>query len=327
MLGTVDIILHSFVVLLHAARHPLADRRGSCRRRRHDPRHALFRADPSLIIVNSLFLLALGLASLAAWASSFGVIEPAPGAGRWSNGPGRLHGLLVCSRLHGEAASSAPRSEVERVSREREEESTMNIMRLFACFSGRIPRISYWLGLAAVVLVFGLGRYGLKQWLGMDTPSPDDLAVTLWTLLAMVPLTALIVKRFNDRDRPAWIGYAVGAVAAIRRSPPPTSAFSRTRASYTLDGACRLLEHAAAQRVRLGRQRFPARHARPQPIRPRAGRADCIGCPTRGYAAPPLRPSSARRSRRPRSPSPSSTASLSAPRPRPGAPISHRVRE
>ena len=91
----------------------------------------------------------------------------------------------------------------------------MSIVRLFATFSGRIPRSSYWLGFVAIVLVFGLGRYALKRGLGADTPSPDGLVVTLWNLLAMVPLTALIVKRFNDRDRPSWIGYAVGAATAF----------------------------------------------------------------------------------------------------------------
>ena len=109
----------------------------------------------------------------------------------------------------------------------------MNIVRLFASFSGRIPRSSYWLGFAAVVLVFGLGRYGLKQWLGMETPSPDDLVVTIWTLLAMVPLTALIVKRFNDRDRPAWIGYAVGAATAFSAAAPYFG-FLDDPANYTL---------------------------------------------------------------------------------------------
>jgi uncharacterized membrane protein YhaH (DUF805 family) len=91
----------------------------------------------------------------------------------------------------------------------------MNFIALFTTFSGRIPRSSYWLGLVSIVLIFGLGRYLLKRHVGADTPSPDDLLVMLWSLFAMVPLTALIVKRFHDRDRPSWIGYTVGAVTAL----------------------------------------------------------------------------------------------------------------
>jgi uncharacterized membrane protein YhaH (DUF805 family) len=91
----------------------------------------------------------------------------------------------------------------------------MNVLRLFVTFTGRIPRSSYWIGFATIVLVFGLGRYLLKRLLGADTPSPDDLPVMLWSLLAMLPLTPLIVKRFHDRYRPSWIGYAAGANTAL----------------------------------------------------------------------------------------------------------------
>jgi uncharacterized membrane protein YhaH (DUF805 family) len=99
--------------------------------------------------------------------------------------------------------------------RDREDQHQMNFIRLFTTFSGRIPRSSFWLGFVAVVLILGSGRYLLKRLLGADTPSPDDLPVMLWGLFAMVPLTALIVKRFHDRDRPSWIGYAAGANTAL----------------------------------------------------------------------------------------------------------------
>lgn len=91
----------------------------------------------------------------------------------------------------------------------------MNFVRLFTTFSGRIPRSSYWLGFVAVVIVFGLGRYVLKLLTGADTPSPDTLLVMLWSLLGMVPLTAIIVKRFHDREWPGWLGYLVGAATAL----------------------------------------------------------------------------------------------------------------
>lgn len=98
----------------------------------------------------------------------------------------------------------------------------MNFIRLFTTFSGRIPRSSYWLGFVAIVLVFGLGRYLLKRLTGADTPSPDSLLVMLWSLFGMVPLTALMVKRFHDRDWPSWLGYLAGATTAL---PIPASYF------------------------------------------------------------------------------------------------------
>jgi uncharacterized membrane protein YhaH (DUF805 family) len=92
----------------------------------------------------------------------------------------------------------------------------MNVLSLFATFTGRISRSSYWCGFAMIVLVGGLGRYILKRLLGADTPSPDDLPVMLWSFLVLtLPLTALIVKRFHDRGRPSWIGYAAGANNAL----------------------------------------------------------------------------------------------------------------
>jgi uncharacterized membrane protein YhaH (DUF805 family) len=113
----------------------------------------------------------------------------------------------------------------------------MNFVRLFTTFSGRIPRRSYWLGFGMIIVIFGLGRYLLKRLLGADTPSPDDLTVMLWSLLAMVPLTSLIVKRFHDRDRPSWIGYLVGAATALY---VPASYFG-----YLVDLAqFTLIEHA-----------------------------------------------------------------------------------
>ena len=86
----------------------------------------------------------------------------------------------------------------------------MNVVHLFTGVTGRIPRRLYWLGFAAVVVIFGLGRYVLKYHLGAS-----ELAVVIWSAWAAIPLTALSVKRFNDRDRPVWIGYVVGASVVL----------------------------------------------------------------------------------------------------------------
>lgn len=91
----------------------------------------------------------------------------------------------------------------------------MDLARLFTSFSGRIPRSAFWIGFAAIVVTFGLGRYVLEQHLGEGGADTADRWVMLWSVLAVVPLTAVFVKRPNDRARPAWIGYAVGATIAL----------------------------------------------------------------------------------------------------------------
>jgi uncharacterized membrane protein YhaH (DUF805 family) len=97
----------------------------------------------------------------------------------------------------------------------------MTIARLLLSFTGRIPRRSYWLGFAIVVVVFGLGRYVLKYHLGYGALGDrDELAVTLFSTLAAIPLAALSVKRFNDRNHLGWIGYIVGASTALSIAAP-----------------------------------------------------------------------------------------------------------
>jgi uncharacterized membrane protein YhaH (DUF805 family) len=95
----------------------------------------------------------------------------------------------------------------------------MNPLPLFFAFTGRIPRSVFWFGFATTVLVLGFGRFEIKEALGYSRDE-SGLAVLLWTLLSVVPLTALIVKRLNDRARPKWIGYAYGGYTAIRMAGP-----------------------------------------------------------------------------------------------------------
>lgn len=96
----------------------------------------------------------------------------------------------------------------------------MTLIETLTRFDGRIPRSSYWLGLAVIVLIFGTGRYFLKQVLGLETPGPDGAIVMAWSLFAALPLTAITVKRLNDRGRPAWIGYAAGFSTALFIAAP-----------------------------------------------------------------------------------------------------------
>ena len=103
-----------------------------------------------------------------------------------------------------------------------------------ASFDGRISRTSYWTGFALTVLIFGLGRFALKQALDLETPGPDGAVVTMWSLLATVPLTALMVKRLNDRGRPAWIGTAAGAATALFITAPAFGIFAGEVRDFSL---------------------------------------------------------------------------------------------
>ncbi len=93
-----------------------------------------------------------------------------------------------------------------------------NLMHLFFDYDGRISRKSWWigsiiLGLASVVgtrlidpTVFDLARPPPR------TPNWPD---TLWQLAIVIPGTALMVKRFNDRGWHYWLGFVFGALGAM----------------------------------------------------------------------------------------------------------------
>ena len=91
----------------------------------------------------------------------------------------------------------------------------MRYIKLFTSFSGRIPRKWYWLGFVTMVVVFGLGRYVIKTLRGDEIPGPDGLPVMLWSLLGMIAFGAVIVKRFQDRDWPRWVGWLAAAAIAF----------------------------------------------------------------------------------------------------------------
>lgn len=97
----------------------------------------------------------------------------------------------------------------------------MPLIRALTAFDGRIYRKMFWAGIVVTVLVFGLGRYVLKQTTGDGGfGQPDNIIVMLWSLLAAVPITALMVKRLADRGRPAWLGYVNGLIVALFIAAP-----------------------------------------------------------------------------------------------------------
>ena len=93
-----------------------------------------------------------------------------------------------------------------------------NLIEFFTSFSGRISRKSWWIGYV-ILLVLGLGGTLL---LNPSALSLDPVAVyqpnwadTIWSLLLLIPYTAITVKRFNDGDWPNWLGYAVCLILAL----------------------------------------------------------------------------------------------------------------
>jgi uncharacterized membrane protein YhaH (DUF805 family) len=81
----------------------------------------------------------------------------------------------------------------------------MDLRYLFTSLDGRISRSSFWIGtviltvanaalIGATVLIFGISQLSVM------------LAVLVAILLAY-PTYALMVKRFQDRDKPGWIAF------------------------------------------------------------------------------------------------------------------------
>ena len=96
----------------------------------------------------------------------------------------------------------------------------MDLHYLLTSFDGRIGRRSYWLGsLIAFVVILVAMFLGLVGWActGAFSPSgptaigsadtrPAGIVLQVIMLLGVgPPLTAVMVKRLHDRDRPSWL--------------------------------------------------------------------------------------------------------------------------
>jgi uncharacterized membrane protein YhaH (DUF805 family) len=86
---------------------------------------------------------------------------------------------------------------------------------LLTSFKGRIGRSSWWLGFALVVTAALAGSFAIDPgvWFARPSRAPSG-PLAVWFLVLVAPMTALSVKRFNDRDRPWWWGYAMGGLGA-----------------------------------------------------------------------------------------------------------------
>lgn len=83
----------------------------------------------------------------------------------------------------------------------------VNVAKLFLEFRDRIARQEWWLAMA-ILLGVETGYFWLTDPTYYDAPIAS-LPSTVANLVFIVPMTALIVKRCNDRDWPSWTGLLV----------------------------------------------------------------------------------------------------------------------
>lgn len=83
----------------------------------------------------------------------------------------------------------------------------MSLVHFFFGFTGRINRQQFWLGLLALMLVGVVVVSLLEPEAVRDAKMPkQSLALTTWDLFTCWPNAAIVIKRFNDRNHPSWIG-------------------------------------------------------------------------------------------------------------------------
>ena len=101
----------------------------------------------------------------------------------------------------------------------------MSFSQLFFSFEGRLRRRWFWLGMITITILNILVMYWLRPDF-FNVADPDDLEalkavykpdwrMTLYSLLILFPVAALIIKRLNDRDRPRWIAYVLLAMSFV----------------------------------------------------------------------------------------------------------------
>jgi uncharacterized membrane protein YhaH (DUF805 family) len=83
-------------------------------------------------------------------------------------------------------------------------------------FTGRINRAKWWLGIVILGIANIAGGLLINpDFFLADEPPPTSLPDTLWQVALLIPMSAVTVKRFNDTDRPAWLGYLFAPLGAV----------------------------------------------------------------------------------------------------------------
>jgi uncharacterized membrane protein YhaH (DUF805 family) len=95
----------------------------------------------------------------------------------------------------------------------------MDLTQLYSSFDGRINRQPYWVGTLILALVEVLVALVAAEVLGASIMAPDfrlKLFMLAMQAVFFYPLAALMVKRLNDRDRPAWLAAVFLAPGLIK---------------------------------------------------------------------------------------------------------------
>lgn len=81
----------------------------------------------------------------------------------------------------------------------------MRLVSLLTTFHGRITRKQWWLGFIIYFVGNLSGAFLLNpEYFTAEELPPPSWPDTLWQLAWLVPLSAITLKRFNDRDWPSW---------------------------------------------------------------------------------------------------------------------------
>jgi len=92
---------------------------------------------------------------------------------------------------------------------------------LLTTFSGRISRKPWWIGLLIyAALNIGGGMVLNPDYFFAEDIPPANVPDTLWQLFLLVPLTAITVKRGNDRNWPSWLAPAFVAANVFNLVAP-----------------------------------------------------------------------------------------------------------
>ncbi|MCZ7595775.1 MAG: DUF805 domain-containing protein [Hyphomicrobium sp.] len=104
------------------------------------------------------------------------------------------------------------------------------LINLLTSLRGRINRAKWWLGLAIIGITNVLGGLLLNPdfFTAEELPPPSG-PDTIWQIALLLPMTAITVKRFNDTDRPAWLGYLFAPLGVVLYLRAARAAMDRDR--------------------------------------------------------------------------------------------------
>lgn len=95
----------------------------------------------------------------------------------------------------------------------------MDFKNLFTNFNGRIGRQSFWIGTISTIVASLILQFIVSSVLGVGMmeyySSKAAWAQLIVLLIIAYPVTALMAKRLNDRDRPSWMKWVFWAPTVL----------------------------------------------------------------------------------------------------------------